>query len=131
VGEGGGEGPATIHSAFPPHVHAHAHAHAPARKECRCSVVKPATVCCVLGAQVIHRPKGFVHKQRRVRSWLQDVRRTYSRAHTGPGKQCVKTFLLSNADYEHVDSLMSYAYVRAHGTRPQNMQRLGKGGRDG
>ena len=60
---------------------------------------------------MIHRPKGFVHKQRRVRSWLQDVRRTYSRAHTGPGKQCVKTFLLSNADYEHVDSLMSYAYV--------------------
>ena len=59
--------------------------------------------------QIIHRPKGFVHKQRRVRGWLQDVRRTYSRAHTGPGKQCVKTFLLSNADYEHVESFMAYA----------------------
>jgi hypothetical protein len=32
------------------------------------------------------------------------------RAHTGPGKQYLKAFLLSNADYEHVDLLMTYAY---------------------
>ena len=64
-------------------------------------------------------PKMFVTRQRRARLWLRELRKVQStapqlRPQPGGGASAkarpVRLFVLSNADFEHVNGFMSYSY---------------------
>ncbi len=78
--------------------------------------------CPCFSSQIMQNPKQFVTKQRRTRLWLRELRKLPSTApalRPAGGAQPpfaaakprnLRLFILSNADFEHVNAFMSYSY---------------------